>query len=146
MLDLVLRFALIGMFRVSEALIDIVICISTFYTEIRWLNFKICNFYFLETYFEIELVKKLEIKIEKQRNEIKKLEQSTIDYKTENEEVSNIFRIFRWSTTNKTLIFELSLPTPFHCDYSYGAKKKKSQLVAATSGVSCGIPRASWIF
>ena len=83
--------------------IDIVICISTFYTEIRWLNFKIFNFYFLETYFEIELVKKLEIKIEKQRNEIKKLEQSTIDYKTENEEVSNIFRIFRWSTTNEYL-------------------------------------------
>ena len=47
--------------------------------------------YFLETYFEIELVKKLEIKIEKQRNEIKKLEQSTIDYKTENEEVSIYF-------------------------------------------------------
>ena len=36
-------------------------------------------------------MKKLEIKIEKQRNEIKKLEQSTIDYKTENEEVSISF-------------------------------------------------------
>ena len=64
---------------------------------------KYATYSFLETYFEIELVKKLEIKIEKQRNEIKKLEQSTIDYKTENEEVSNIFRIFRWSTTNEYL-------------------------------------------
>ena len=52
---------------------------------------KFVIFYFSETYFEIELVKKLEIKIEKQRNEIKKLEQSTIDYKTENEEVSIYF-------------------------------------------------------
>ena len=42
---------------------------------------------FSETYFEIELVKKLEITIEKQRNEIKKLDQSVIDYKAENEEV-----------------------------------------------------------
>ena len=45
-------------------------------------------FTFSETYFEIELVKKLEIVIEKQRNEIKKLDQSVLDYKTENEEVS----------------------------------------------------------
>ena len=52
---------------------------------------KFVTYSFLETYFEIELVKKLEIKIEKQRNEIKKLEQSTIDYKTENEEVSIYF-------------------------------------------------------
>ena len=41
-----------------------------------------------ESYFEIELVKKLEVVIEKQRNEIKKLDQSVIDYKTENEEVT----------------------------------------------------------
>ena len=105
---------------------------------------KFVIFYFSETYFEIELVKKLEIKIEKQRNEIKKLEQSTIDYKTENEEVSIYFAFLDDKLQiNKTLVFESSILTPFHCDYSYGAKKKKSQLVAATSGVSCGIPRAS---
>ena len=51
-------------------------------------NIILINFQsFLETYFEIELVKKLEITIEKQRNEIKKLDQSVIDYKAENEEV-----------------------------------------------------------
>ena len=48
---------------------------------------------FVETYFEIELVKKLEITIEKQRNEIKKLDQSMIDYKAENEEVSHKFSL-----------------------------------------------------
>ena len=87
------------------------------------------------------MVKKLEIKIEKQRNEIKKLEQSTIDYKTENEEVSIYF--VSLDDPLQIIAFELSLLTPFHCDYSYGAKKKKSQLVAATYGVSCGIPRVS---
>ena len=45
------------------------------------------NFSISESYFEIELVKKLEVVIEKQRNEIKKLDQSIIDYKSENEEV-----------------------------------------------------------
>ena len=76
---------------------DIVICISTTVTlKFADWNLKFVTYSFLETYFEIELVKKLEIKIEKQRNEIKKLEQSTIDYKTENEEVSNISRNFTW--------------------------------------------------
>ena len=52
-----------------------------------WNIISISSKSFSETYFEIELVKKLEITIEKQRNEIKKLDQSVIDYKAENEEV-----------------------------------------------------------
>ena len=72
------------------------IIVKTVYFGIYKWNFfvfsiKLIHNYLLETYFEIELVKKLEITIEKQRNEIKKLDQSVIDYKAENEEVNTIF-------------------------------------------------------
>ena len=40
-----------------------------------------------ETYFEVDLVNKLQGVIEKQRSQIKKLDQAILDYKAENEEV-----------------------------------------------------------
>ena len=46
------------------------------------------NFYFSESYFEVGLVNKLETVIEKQRNQIKKLDRSVLDYQTENDELS----------------------------------------------------------
>ena len=41
-----------------------------------------------ESYFEVGLVNKLETVIEKQRNQIKKLDRSVLDYQTENDELS----------------------------------------------------------
>jgi len=41
-----------------------------------------------ESYFEVDLVNKLETVIEKQRSQIKKLDQSVLDYKTENDELT----------------------------------------------------------
>ena len=40
-----------------------------------------------ESYFEVELVNRLQTVVEKQRNQIKKLEQANIEYKSDNEEV-----------------------------------------------------------
>ena len=53
-----------------------------FAKNLDWTHFV----WFLETYFEIDLVNKLENVIEKQRNQIKKLDQSSLDLKTENDE------------------------------------------------------------
>ena len=40
-----------------------------------------------ESYFEVELVNRLQGVIDKQRGQIKKIEQSNIEYKSDNEEV-----------------------------------------------------------
>jgi hypothetical protein len=40
-----------------------------------------------ESYFEVELVNRLQSVVEKQRGQIKKLDQSIIEYKSDNEEV-----------------------------------------------------------
>ena len=40
-----------------------------------------------ESYFEVELVNRLQTVVEKQRGQIKKLEQSNIEFKSDNEEV-----------------------------------------------------------
>lgn len=40
-----------------------------------------------EAYFEVDLVNKLQTVIEKQRSQIKKLDQKVLDYKTDSEEV-----------------------------------------------------------
>ena len=42
---------------------------------------------FSETYFEVDLVNRLQTVIEKQRSQIKKLDQKVLDYKTDSEEV-----------------------------------------------------------
>jgi hypothetical protein len=42
---------------------------------------------FSESYFEVDLVNKLQGVIDKQRGQIKKLDQSILDFKAENEEV-----------------------------------------------------------
>jgi hypothetical protein len=42
---------------------------------------------FSESYFEVDLVNKLQGVIEKQRGQIKTLDQSILDFKAENEEV-----------------------------------------------------------
>ena len=44
--------------------------------------------YVSETYFEVDLVNRLQTVIEKQRGQIKKLDQKVLDYKTDSEEVS----------------------------------------------------------
>ena len=44
--------------------------------------------YASETYFEVDLVNRLQTVIEKQRGQIKKLDQKVLDYKTDSEEVS----------------------------------------------------------
>ena len=44
-----------------------------------------------ESYFEVEIVDRLQSVVEKQRGQIKKLEQSNIEYKSDNEEVSEYF-------------------------------------------------------
>ena len=77
---------------VTQILSSELFILPLIYYEWNFIVFSIelAHNYFLETYFEIELVKKLEITIEKQRNEIKKLDQSVIDYKAENEEVNTI--------------------------------------------------------
>jgi hypothetical protein len=41
----------------------------------------------IAAYFEVELVNRLQSVIEKQRSQIKKLDQSVLDVKTENDEV-----------------------------------------------------------
>ena len=46
------------------------------------------SFFFTESYIEVELVNRLQSVVEKQRGQIKKLEQSNIEYKSDNEEVS----------------------------------------------------------
>jgi hypothetical protein len=43
---------------------------------------------FSESYFEVDLVNKLQGVIDKQRGQIKKLDQSILDFKAENEEVN----------------------------------------------------------
>ena len=43
--------------------------------------------FFTESYFEVELVNRLQGVIDKQRGQIKKFEQSNIEYKADNEEV-----------------------------------------------------------
>ena len=43
---------------------------------------------FSESYFEVDLVNKLQGVIDKQRSQIKKLDQSILDFKAENEEVN----------------------------------------------------------
>lgn len=40
-----------------------------------------------ESYFEVELVNRLQSMVDKQRGQIKKFEQSNIEYKSDNEEV-----------------------------------------------------------
>ena len=40
-----------------------------------------------ESYFEVELVNRLQSVVEKQRGQIKKIEQSNIEFKSDNEEV-----------------------------------------------------------
>ena len=61
------------------------------------------SFKISESYFEIDLVNKLQGVIEKQRGQIKKLDQSILDFKAENEEVWNDYAFFmlalysRWS-------------------------------------------------
>ena len=50
------------------------------------------SFKISESYFEIDLVNKLQGVIEKQRGQIKKLDQSILDFKAENEEVCNDHR------------------------------------------------------
>ena len=44
-----------------------------------------------ESYFEVELVNRLQSVVEKQRGQIKKLEQSNIEFKSDNEEVRIIY-------------------------------------------------------
>ena len=46
---------------------------------------------FSETYFEVDLVNRLQTVIEKQRSQIKKLDQKVLDYKTDSEEVRRFF-------------------------------------------------------
>ena len=46
-----------------------------------------------ESYFEVELVNRLQTVVEKQRGQIKKLEQSNIEFKSDNEEVTLKFEI-----------------------------------------------------
>ena len=46
-----------------------------------------------ESYFEVELVNRLQTVVEKQRGQIKKLEQSNIEFKSDNEEVTHKFEI-----------------------------------------------------
>ncbi len=60
-----------------------------------------------ESYFEVDLVNKLQGVIDKQRGQIKKLDQSILDFKAENEEVnlswfgSIHFRLLRWKRRKK---------------------------------------------
>ena len=51
--------------------------------------------FFSESYFEVELVNRLQSVIDKQRGQIKKIEQSNIEYKSDNEEVCIYFGIVR---------------------------------------------------
>ncbi len=61
---------------------------------IKWLFFLPClqrkskKKCFSESYFEVDLVNKLQGVIDKQRSQIKKLDQSILDFKAENEEVN----------------------------------------------------------
>ena len=51
--------------------------------------------FFSESYFEVELVNRLQSVIDKQRGQIKKIEQSNIEYKSDNEEVCFYFCIVK---------------------------------------------------
>ena len=55
-----------------------------------FLLFELISAFASESYFEVEIVEKLQSVVEKQRGQIKKLEQSNIEFKSDNEEVSNI--------------------------------------------------------
>ena len=50
--------------------------------------------FFTESYFEVELVNRLQGVIDKQRGQIKKFEQSNIEYKADNEEVRGTVQNF----------------------------------------------------
>lgn len=56
--------------------------------KIKWFNTLINDLFFTEAYFEVDLVNRLQSVIEKQRGQIKKLDQSVLDLKIENDEVS----------------------------------------------------------
>ena len=58
-------------------------------------NYKFLFSFFAESYFEVELVNRLQSVIDKQRGQIKKIEQSNIEYKSDNEEVCIYFGIVR---------------------------------------------------
>ena len=49
--------------------------------------------HFSESYFEVDLVNRLQTVIEKQRSEIKNLDQAIMDYKAETEEVRTIYSL-----------------------------------------------------
>ena len=73
---------------------------------------------FSESYFEVDLVNKLQGVIDKQRGQIKKLDQSILDFKAENEEVnvtwigSIHFRLLIWKQGKK-----LSWTNPFLANF-----------------------------
>ena len=56
-------------------------------------NLIIFTIMFSETYFEVDLVNRLQTVIEKQRSQIKKLDQKVLDYKTDSEEVRRYFSL-----------------------------------------------------
>ena len=60
-----------------------------------FLLFELISAFASESYFEVEIVEKLQSVVEKQRGQIKKLEQSNIEFKSDNEEVSNINQFIR---------------------------------------------------
>ena len=59
-----------------------------------FLLFELISAFASESYFEVEIVEKLQSVVEKQRGQIKKLEQSNIEFKSDNEEVSNMYNEF----------------------------------------------------
>ena len=65
-------------------------CFRLFLAFSFFLLFELISAFASESYFEVEIVEKLQSVVEKQRGQIKKLEQSNIEFKSDNEEVSNI--------------------------------------------------------
>lgn len=54
-----------------------------------------------ESYFEVELVNRLQSMVDKQRGQIKKFEQSNIEYKSDNEEVISSWKIQIFQNNSK---------------------------------------------
>ena len=73
---------------------------------------------FTEAYFEVELVNRLQSVIEKQRGQIKKLDQSVLNYKIKNDEV-------RITQPTKS-------PFASHIPYCFQLSKQNEKLSACT--------------
>ena len=75
-----------------------------------------------ESYFEVEIVEKLQSVVEKQRGQIKKLEQSNIEFKSDNEEVSDITNSsdsFTNFVSTNLRIFDLNMSFVIYIDSIY---------------------------